>query len=286
MRIGVVSSGSPDYLIDIVTDGLIRLLGRERLSLEYNVRGGWGGQYAILLKGFQGPEPFDIYEADALIGSVRSIPFVISWMKRTGKMKIAIVDGEDDSVIREPWDSMAVAYFKREYLKDRKYSSLIYPLPFGAIPEELPDVSEVNNPVFYLANNSSPIRNEVIQVLMGMGYQVPTERIEKSEYNKGIASSVLAISSKGMGWDTYRYWEIPYFGTGLLSQRLEIVIPNDFIEGEEAEFFSTAVDLREKIEKMLIDPEKTIKMGQRGREKCLKYHLSENRARTVLEALV
>jgi len=36
MKVAVVSNGSPDYLIDIVTDGLIRLVGRERVHLSYN----------------------------------------------------------------------------------------------------------------------------------------------------------------------------------------------------------------------------------------------------------
>ena len=56
MKVGVISKGSPDYLIDIVTDGLIRLLGRQSVALDYNVRGGCSGSYAHLLQGFQGPE--------------------------------------------------------------------------------------------------------------------------------------------------------------------------------------------------------------------------------------
>lgn len=286
MKVGVVSHGSPDYLIDIVTDGLIRLLGRESVSLDYNARGGWGGQYSILLQGFQGPEPFDIEEAEVLIASVRSLDAAKAWMKRTGKKKVAIVDGEDGADIRSPWEMVASVYFKREYFKNRDYVSSIHPLPFGAIPEALPDVSSISCPIFFLAHESSGVRAEVVKVLRGLGYDVPSERIEKAEYNKRLASSLVGISARGGGWDTYRYWEVAYFGTALLSQRLEIMIPNDFEEGLEIEFFENMMDLEKKLKMMVEHPDQTILIGQRARKKCLKYHLSENRARTVLEALL
>lgn len=285
MRIGIVSHGSPDYLIDIVTDGVIRLLGRKNVSLDYNARGGWGGQYAILLQGFQGPEPFDIYEADVLIGSVRSLGAIEAWMKRTGKKKVAIIDGEDGPDIKVPWETLVPVYFKREYLKSKNYASNIRPLPFAAIPETLPDVSKIVSPVFFLAHGSSPIRAEILKMLKSLGYDLSEGRVEKAEYNKALASSFVGISARGGGWDTYRYWEIAYMGTALLSQRLEIVIPNDFEEGVEAELFSGMEELKVKLQRMLDNPEQTMIMGRRAREKCLKYHLSENRAKTVLEVL-
>lgn len=286
MRIGVISRGSPDYLIDIVTDGLIRLLGRQNLSLDYNARGGWGGQYAILLQGFQGPEPFDIHDADVLIGSVRSLDAVGAWMKRTGRSRVALIDGEDGPDIRSPWEHSVRVYFKREYLQGVDYIPSVRPLPFGAIPEKIPDVPRAGNPVFFRAHGSSPIRSEIGEVLKGLGYPVPSGRVEKDEYNRDLASSLVGVSARGGGWDTYRYWEVPYFGTALLSQRLGIVIPDDFEEGREAAFFSGMVDFKEKLTGMLKQPEETAAMGRRARERCLKRHMSIHRAQAVLEALI
>src|ERR1044072_7341503 len=117
MKIGVISKGSPDYLIDIVTDGLLRLLGRENISLDYNARGGWGGQYSQLLQNFSGPEPYDIHDAEVLIASLRSTQAARDWMKRTGRRKVAIVDGEDGVEIRDVQRDVLV-YFKREFLKN------------------------------------------------------------------------------------------------------------------------------------------------------------------------
>ena len=95
MKVGIISRGSPDYLIDVVTDGFIRLLGRNSVSLDYNVRGGWGGPYIHLLQGFQGPEPFDIHEADFLVASSRSGTALKECKKQTGKTNSAFFDVED-----------------------------------------------------------------------------------------------------------------------------------------------------------------------------------------------
>jgi hypothetical protein len=285
MRVGVISNGSPDYLIDIVTDGLIRLLGRHQVSLQYNVRGGWGGQYAILLQGFQGPEPFDIRESDVLLGSTRSFPQIEDWMEKSGNRKVAIIDGEDDDRLRPEWVEKARVYFKREYPKGRSYPKNVLPLPFAAIPEDLPNVTEIVSPVFFMAHGSSPIRGEISEALKRAGYPVPSERVEKANYNISLASSLVGISARGGGWDTYRYWEVPYFGVTLLSQRLQTVIPDDFTEGREALFFSDVHEVPDILKVMLKDPLRTREMGRLGREKCLQYHLSTNRAKTVLENL-
>lgn len=285
MRVGVISNGSPDYLIDIVTDGLIRLLGRHQVSLQYNVRGGWGGQYAILLQGFQGPEPFDIHEADVMIGSTRSFPEITAWIEKSGNRNVAIIDGEDDDRLRSEWVEKVHVYFKREYLKGCSYPKNVLPLPFAAIPEALPNITEIVHPVFFMAHGSSLIRGEISNMLRKVGYIAPSERIEKSDYNIALASSLVGISARGGGWDTYRYWEVPYFGVTLLSQRLQTVIPNDFTEGMEALFFSDVRQVPDILKTMLKDPVQAREMGRLGREKCLQYHLSMNRAKTVLESL-
>lgn len=283
MRIGVISNGSPDYLIDIVTDGLIRLLGRDHVSLQYNVRGGWGGQYAILLKGFQGPEPFDIHEADILLGSTRSLPEMAAWLRKSGNQNVGLIDGEDDSRIRAEELKKVKVYFKREYIKGEVYPKTVVPLSFGAIPERIPEVSEIVSPVFFLAHGSSPIRQEISSGLKDLGFHVPEARVEKVEYNVALASSLVGISARGGGWDTYRYWEVPYLAVALLSQRLNLIIPNNFTEDREAVFFSSAQECCAKLRKMLSDPLRTREMGRLAREKCLKYHLSIHRAKTVLE---
>ena len=286
MKVGVISRGSPDYLIDIVTDGLIRLLGRKSLSLDYNVRGGWGGQYIHLLKDFVGPEPFDIHESDVLVASIRSEPQMTAWMARTGKRKVVCIDGEDDFAIRDHVASRVKMYFKREYLKGRPYPANVRPLPFAAIPEPITEnVPPREPPVFYMGTPSHHDRKWVVEALTWMGFPPVTQRFEKAVYNRFLMGSLIGVSARGGGWDTYRYWEIPYFGAMLLSQRLEIVIPGDFIDGHEAMFFSGQEDFRKKLHQALSDRARTKKIAERGKQACQERHLSIHRANTVLEAL-
>lgn len=286
MKIGVISRGSPDYLIDIVTDGLIRLVGRQNISLDYNVRGDSRGQFVHLFKGFQGPEPFDIHESDILIASVRSKGAIFEWMRRTGKTKVAAIDGEDDTEIRQDVLNRAGLYFKREYLKTRSYPAKIRPLPFAAIPESvLENVPLREPPVFYLAHDTHPDRRWVDAALSSIGFMPFKGRFEKADYNRCLMGSLVGISARGGGWDTYRYWETPYFGAMLLSQRLEIAIPNDFKEGIEAVYFSGPDELKAKVREALADRSKAKRIAEAGKKACWERHLSIHRAKTVLEAL-
>jgi hypothetical protein len=284
MRIGIISKGSPDYLIDIVTDGIIRLLGRQGVALDYNARGGWGGQYSILLKNFSGPEPYDINDADALIASTRSIDAARAWQKVTGRKKVVILDGEDGPELNDIYKEVPL-YFKREFLKHRYYPPNIKPLPFGAIPEELPAHVDLKQEVFFRCHETHSFRGLVRKTIEEMGFPISTARLEKKEYNDLLMGSLVGVSTRGNGWDTYRYWETAFFGVAILSQRLDIVLPDDFEEGREARYFSDMDELRLKLIHMLADPDRTIAMGQAARKKCLDRHLSIHRARTVLEAL-
>lgn len=285
MKVGVISKGSPDYLIDVVTDGLIRLLGRDSVSLDYNVRGGWGGPYAHLLEGFRGPEPFDIHDAEVLVASSRSSPAMRAWIKRTGKKAVAFLDGEDSQPILSDGLHGPKVYFKREYIKGRPYPGQVKPLPFAAIPEPIAQGVEIVNKVFYSGHNTHSFRGEVSKALVEMGFP-PADNQEKSKYNICLMRSLIGIAIRGNGWDTYRYWEVPYFGAAMLAQRPGIVIPRDFEEGKEAVFFDGIPDMRLKLREMLTNVDRSVQIGLAGRKACLDRHLSVHRAKTVLEALV
>lgn len=285
MKAAVVSRGSPDYLIDIVMHGVVRLLGRENVALDYNIRTRWGGQYTILCHDVETENTSSIYDADILIVSDRSVDAIEPWMQKTGKSKIALIDGEDDSQIRDPWPSKVTVYCKREYVKGATYAPNVIPLQFGAIPEPVPTEAPITNPVFFMGHETDIARRHIAQELASFGIQI-NARVEKDEYNRRLASSLIGVSVKGMGWDCYRYWETPYFGAALLAQRHPLVIPDDFEEWKEACFFEGLDEFRYKLKWMLEDPARTFEMGRAARQKCLAKHLSINRAKRVLEALV
>lgn len=286
MKVGVISKGSPDYLIDIVTDGLIRVVGRPNLSIDYNVRFAAGGRgpYQHLCQGMEGPEPFDIFDADILIASIRSLKEASQWKSKTGRAKIAIVDGEDLGGIDTGAAALAKMYFKREYFHFTPYPPNVRPLPFAAIPEALPLEASVRQKVFYSGHPNHHFRNEITAVLSSMGFP-PAPNQDKKNYNLSLTGSLVGVAVRGMGWDTYRYWEIPYFGAALLSQRPGHVIPANFIEGNEAEFYDTAGEFQKKLREMLAKPEETLRMAAAGHKAILDRHLSIHRARTILESL-
>ena len=283
MKVTVISKGSPDYLIDIVTDGLIRLLGRQNICLDYNVRRP-GGQYSTFYEKFDVQDSFNIHDADLLVASVRSIGAAKQWMSKTGKKKVAIIDGEDFDPINES-QSWAKVYCKREYLKGKTYPSNVIPLPFAAIPEPLPPYIDVQHPIFFKMAGSDFYRSLVVKTLVGMGFSMPDKRLEKAEYNRMLMSSLVGVSARGQGWDTYRYWETAYFGVALLSQRLNIVIPKDFVDGEEVILWDDLDDLKDKALKLVADPDRARSIGSASRTACLRNHLSTHRAQVVMEAL-
>lgn len=287
MKVAVVSNGSPDYLIDIVTDGLIRLLGRDRVHLRYNQISTANPMQAQLFQGFGGQNKIDFLDANILVASVRTNQADISaWVKETRGGKVAVVDGEDDPTIRHLHYPVASIYFKREFLPGAGYPSLVRPLPFAAIPEDRPEVPGRDIPVTFSIGITSPIRIEILRTLQVMGVKAQTTMRAKKEYNSILSRSVIGISARGAGWDTYRYWETAYFGCALLSQRPAIAIPRNFVDGTEAVFFDNMDDFRKKLQSLLDDPKMALAIGNASRSACVDRHLSIHRAKTILESVL
>lgn len=287
MKAAVISSGSPDYLIDIVADGLIRLLGRDNVHLRYNRTSTENPMQSQLFHGFSAKNKIDFLEANILVASVRSNPADISaWVRETKGRKVAIVDGEDDPVVRQSHYSLATLYFKREFLQSTSHPNLVRPLPFAAIPEDIPEPSTRDIPVTFSVGITSPIRIEILRVLRAMGVQCETATRPKKDYNALLSKSMIAVSARGAGWDTYRYWETAYFGCALLSQRLGIVIPDNFVDGTEAIFFDGVDDFKKKLETLLADQPRAIALGKKVRAACMDRHLSVHRAKTVLQSVL
>lgn len=67
------------------------------------------------------------------------------------------------------------------------------------------------------------------------------------DYQNIILHSKLVVSLPGAGYDTFRYWEVPYYERCLVSYRLPIVIENNFTDFESALFFSSTAEFEKKI---------------------------------------
>ena len=104
-------------------------------------------------------------------------------------------------------------------------------------------------------------------------------------YLKILSQSLCAVSTYGMGFDTVRYWEIPYSGSVLISRKPRTLIPNNLKEGKHAFFFDNLKELKQHVEYIIEDPEYAIEIGREAREFVMKFHSPEARARTIINAL-
>jgi hypothetical protein len=281
MKVSVIAYCFPDYLMEILSDGLIRLLGRENVSFDANHATPQDSMRAPIYEKIRAPNAFGPYGGDVLVASTRSgTDRIRDWMGKTGRRRVAVIDGEDDSILRGDFMALASVYFKREIpLSSHLPAGNIRPLPFGAIPEEIP-VVERSRAVTFLGKRTDQMREGVWQALGSR-----EEFIGKDEYNKALASSVIGVSVRGAGWDTYRYWETAYFGCALLAQFPAIHVPGNFEDGREAVFWRSVSEFKSKLDLLLSDRKRALEIGQAGRAAVLERHLSTHRAKTVLEAV-
>lgn len=285
MKVTMITRGTPDYLADIVADGLIRKLGRENVHLVANTTNPYCTMKSQFCGQYDVPNTIGFYDTDALVVSCRSkLSDITDWMSRTGRHAIASLDGEDDPVIRTEWVNRSKVHFKREYLAGRHYEGRIQPLPFGAIPEPQPPAAPRSG-VFFRNRQNDPVRVAIVRILGSMGYPVPIDMVNKQTYNEALSRALVGVSARGAGWDTYRYWEVPYFGALLFTQRLGIVIPGDFRDGQEAVAFDGVGDFQSRLQALLADPARIEAIARAGAEAVNQRHLSTHRATRILEAL-
>ena len=108
------------------------------------------------------------------------------------------------------------------------------------------------------------------------------ERMDWRSYIGTLARSRIGISVRGLGFDTFRYWEVPAAGALLLAETPRTVIPGNFVDGREAAFAS--VDrLIERVPELL--ERGTEPVASAGHARLQEAHTSVNRARAVLDAL-
>lgn len=317
-----------DYLHYMLTDGLVQILGEENVVM-YPFKKAYAGEvddWYMLddgKNGFTAPlEQSRCWESlpklgiEDVIEEIKSgaFEYVVFFSARTYAVKaveelrerinlppVVFIDGEDYDVIRS--DIIAryspICYFKRELTTDLS-SHGIFPLPFSAITNNLPDVDDTKKDidVFFSCGRTHPLRDEVLRKLLrlkkeksinfigGSEPSLPEQntgfRLTCRDYHSHIARSKIAISVRGYGRDTVRRWEIPTWNTLHLCDKLDILIPDDFTEGENIVYFG---DLEEKVMYYLENNEERERIARKGKEHLWKYHTTAARARYFLSTI-
>ena len=215
---------------------------------------------------------------------------------------VVFVDAQDGSNF--DWDiyddSQAKLMFKRELFKscDDVKSATVYPLPFSGPLGGYPDLSGIERTcdVFFSLGKTWPIREDLYAELslvkddfnlhLHMTDNDPqSERLSWYEYIVAMAGSKIAISARGWGWDTCRYWEIPLTGALMLCDRVAINIPHPFVEDEHIVCYDDAKDCIRKIKELLADDERRERIAAAGKAHALEFHTCKARAQYFVDTI-
>ena len=205
---------------------------------------------------------------------------------------------------------------------DATLSQRAYPLPFAAVLETIPTVPALQREidVSYAGRISHPKRRKAVEMLsqapgikfQGAIYAEANDRqskflsglprflikltgdpvvtvaqkgvkLSQVEYHTLFGRSKMALSIRGGGFDTLRYWEIVASGTLLLSEQPDIEIPNNFVHGKHALFFRPDLsDLVDLVRIYARDPQGCATIAAEGYKHLLQYHTCERRAEYFL----
>ncbi len=306
-RVLLITHPRPHYELDVLYDGLRRILGDDGV-VEFPWKGTLHGQEPTDQHHY--PCMFDWsgepLEAEELIRQVqagrfdfilfgdidRQIPQMLARRiaVAAGNTPIFILDTEDDPDDNQP---AILAYleretvagvFKREMLTCVDYGSNVYPLPFaypdGRVPEEPPWTRPQG--LFWAGNRFFGTRRlylERIEAAFGLNLD---RSYGQDEYVGAMQSSRIGLNLFGFGFDTVRYWELPAHGCMLLSHRLPIHVPYNFEDGRSAVFFDDLADLEKKLRHYLECPDECTAIAQAGHAHFRRYHTGSARAGQLL----
>ena len=101
--------------------------------------------------------------------------------------------------------------------------------------------------------------------------------LTKETYLTGLSRSKAGISVRGMGMDTDRYWETACYGAILFSQRVPILIEDNFVDGESAIFINNPDDLRNKFRKLVVQSDEWKEIAKKGQKLFMDKHVPVKR---------
>ncbi|MBA2486249.1 MAG: glycosyltransferase family 1 protein [Nitrospira sp.] len=110
------------------------------------------------------------------------------------------------------------------------------------------------------------------------------QRLQPEEYRALLRRSKMALSLRGGGFDTVRYWEIVASKTPLISETPDIVIPHNFTHGVQAIFCRPDLkDLSGWVRRLRDDEPERQRMAEAAYRHLLAFHTSERRATYLLD---
>lgn len=322
MKILYINSPHFDYMQDILYSGLVKESGAKNIkSIPFNfnfccstkkyprnlgaVKGNAIPYIASRLMPFR-------YDCVILASAKRQVFEVYN--KIAGKIPahipVAFVDGGDMENVggdaerkgfKELYDEARAKrdfdfIFKREMIIGKQYDKNVLPLPFGFNFDRIPGkvVREKAYDVSFWAVESHEVRTKALKILEDK-YDCKANGTERNQrfkhykrkgefYLEELQACKIVLNFRGGGWDTLRYWEVPALKTFLLSQKPQIVIPDDFTHGENIVYCKDDLsDLTELIDYYLSHDDERERVALAAYDHLKRYHSDRERAKYVIK---
>lgn len=310
-----------DYGLDVLYDGLCRVLGCENV-LEYptkmSLHSKVGRRWTWFPTFFDWPavagddQKLDMLRRggfDLILFSNRIYQLIKSGYKadivdkynkvieiiKKGNAPIFILDQNDGSGLEQELIDILNArlYFKRDYLKDNNYDSKIKPLNFSYSEKYIPtDISKERTNLFFWVGKSWCGRTKYIKAckeIIDSENILEAQRTEiiykQNEYSDSLLKSKIGLNLISYGYDSLRYYELPAHAVLLFSQTLPILIEYNFTDFENAVFFESIEDLKDKLNFLKNNENIVDEIRIKGHGHFLKYHTSKVRAQQLLNRI-
>ena len=234
-----------------------------------------------------------------LVGSGKFTDY--SYLKTIQHPKVIYIDGSDFPNLERNLPCPVNIIFKRELLKsDIKALSIpLFPLPFAAEKRYFANIEHRRTiPVSFVCAPSNYMRRSVKQVIAANFKNAFVEStgerayngtsgvaVNTPKYSKVLSESIVSVNVPGKGWDCARYWEIIAHKACLVTQRMDIQIPNSFIEDQHYLAFSETEELIEKVSKLLHNTALASQLSNEAFEHLCRYHTSKERAKYLLNTI-
>lgn len=306
-RILYLLNQRPHFGLDVLYDGLCRVLGSDRV-VDFPEKDSLHGGETQRLKNYpcRSNWPHHGYTREQVLDELRAGAFdvvlfgdcecslppeiVQGVLDAGGDTPLYVVDALDEATDARLWlkdylgEGNIAGYFKREMLACIDYGVDAFPLPFACpdhlVPDRLPEERSV--PVFWAGHRQFGLRRLYLERLeQQFGWDMNAS-FEPDAYFAQLRDSRIGINIYGYGFDTVRFWELPAHGCLLLSERLPIHIPYPFVHGETAVLFNDLPELETLLQHYLADEEETRRIAEAGHAHLKAHHTGTARARQLL----
>jgi hypothetical protein len=230
-----------------------------------------------------------------------TVQSIIPWYAKQKRPYTILLDGEDGaalthSIVFKREDFFDII-FKREYI-NKHSKKKVHPLSFCSdieltneilgSPQLLCPTKEYD--IVFLVNDTHEDRHKVNLILENprlKDYRIINKvsggLLPKPEYYDVMNKSKVAISIRGRGYDTNRYWEIAALRyTTLISDRATIKIHNNFINNDSCYQFKNGRELIERLEYLIKNDFERERLNKKKWEVLNTYHTTEKRAQEML----